>query len=162
MKGKGNGNFWLYLVSAILSAALSVDSAVGAGLAQKRSTRLSEEAGKLAHKIAEDQAILTKLKEAYAKRDYDLATAIVQQSPFSSSFYKLREAYNKNKNLMNKVDEDIKQSQINASKAQNEMSAKQAASQTTGSAITDLITGAAHADITAPHYESLGGKYDSK
>lgn len=135
---------------------------VGAGMYKRRSSELTEQASKLANDIAKDQALLNRLRDAYIRRDTELSAAILQTSPFSSAFSKLRQAYDENKNKIKSVDSDIEKSQVNAAKAQNEMNNKLAKHDTSGSAIVDLITGATNVDSQAPKYESLGGKYDSK
>lgn len=152
----------LWIASLVLSAALSVDQAVGAGLYKQRNTELSRQASQLTNQITKDQALLTKLRDAYNRRDAELGSAILQQSPFSSSFSKIRQAYNENKSKLKSIDSDIEKAQVNAAEAQNKMAEKQASGNTTGSAIVDLITGATNYDSSAPKYESLGGKYDSK
>lgn len=148
-----------WVASFILSM---IDQTIGAGLYKERNSKLQKQASQLASEIAKDQALLNKLRDAYNRRDTELGSAILQQSPFSSSFFKLKQAYKDNKTKLKSIDSDIEQSQVNATKAQNQMNEKIANNTTTGSAIVDLITGATNYDSSAPKYESLGGKYDSK
>ena len=151
-----------YIISLVLSIALSVDQMTAAGLAKNRNSKLTKAAAEITDKIVQDQALLTQLRDAYNRRDNELASAILQQSPFSSSFSKIRQAYNENKLKVRKIDEDIKQQQINASKSQGEINRKLDKSQTSGSAIVDLISGTATMDTTTPKYDSIGGNYESK
>lgn len=151
-----------YLISLVLSIALSIDQAVAAGLAKDRNSTLTKAASQVANKITKDQAILSQLRDAYNRRDNELASAILQQSPFSSSFSKIRQAYNENKSKLKQVEADVKDQQIKASQAQGEVNDKLAKAQSSGSTIVDLISGAITTDTSTPKYESLGGKYDSK
>lgn len=148
-----------WIVTYILSI---IDQTIGAGMYRDRSSKLQKQASELANEISKDQALLNRLRDAYNRRDTELGAAILQQSPFSSSFSKLRQAYNENKTKIKSIDSDIEKSQVNAAKAQNAMNERIANNTTSGSAIADLITGATKYESSAPKYESVGGKYGSK
>lgn len=147
----------VFIISLVISVALSVDTAVAQGLANDRNNKITKAANKVYTDIAKDRALLNQLYEAYLKRDARLGEQILQSSPFGNRIRVLKQAMKKNQTDLADTQKKQQELEKQQTEVSNKVSEQQSKSQTSGSAIGDLISGAAKDPTNDPvTYKSSG------
>ena len=149
--------FAIYVISLILSTALAVDQSVAQALANDRNNKITREATKLYNQITKDKALVSRLIDAYNRRDTELGSEILNSSPFGSRMHILKQEYAKNKHDIANANRLATSIDVKNQEVQNRIAEKQGKSQTSGSAIVDLISGTAKDPTKNPvEYNATG------
>lgn len=134
-------------------------SGIGVGrsiLSNERMKDVKKKYSNVLQQIANDAELMNQLEQAYARKDSRLMNQILNASPFSGDFQKMKNDLNANKAKIEQLAKDKVSLSKKAAQINDDYNSDIQKAQGTGSLIGDLINGGI--DTKTPIYSGFGYK----